>query len=224
MIINSIFSAFNSSESNKSHKRKSSDITHIIKYGEELSYKIREKMNRDLWGHSNHPNLHLNYDSKDAVLIKRNDRYRIARDNRNDDSSPTIEVFRKLGASEEKLEDIKMKYEEDKKKHAIDPSVIVKGVSFIGNESEDDLEKVVHVVTNNEEHGYYSLLDGWLVKPQKMVVFDLYDNYLIFNNYIINKRGSITHFNNILEYVNKTGQNSAYFDSHHTSCMHNLVF
>lgn len=213
MIINSIFSAFNSSESNKSHKRKSSDITHIIKYGEELSYKIREKMNRDLWGHSNHPNLHLNYDSKDAVLIKRNDRYRIARDNRNDDSSPTIEVFRKLGASEEKLEDIKMKYEEDKKKHAIDPSVIVKGVSFIGNESEDDLEKVVHVVTNNEEHGYYSLLDGWLVKPQKMVVFDLYDNYLIFNNYIINKRGSITHFNNILEYVNKTGQNSAYFDS-----------
>ena len=46
-----------------------------------------------------------------------------------------------------------------------------------------------------------------------MVVFDLYDNYLIFNNYTINKRGNITHFNDILKYVNKTGQNSAYLDS-----------
>lgn len=213
MIINSIFSAFNSSESNKSHKRKSSIITHIIKYGEELSYKIREKMNRDLWGHSNHPNLHLNFDFKDAVLTKSNDRYRIARDNRNDDSSSTLEAFRKLGLSEEEIENLKKKYEEDKKKQAIDPSKIVDGVSFIGAKDEDELERVVHVVTNNEKHGYYSLLNGWLVKPQKIVVFDLYDNYLIFNKYIIDKRGRITHFNNILEYVNKTGQNSAYFDS-----------
>lgn len=213
MVMNSIFSAFNGSESNKSHKRKSSHVTHIIKFGEELSPKIREKINGDLWGHSNHPYVHLNYDSKDAVLIKENDRYFIARDNRNDDSSSTLEAFRKLGLSEEEMENLKKKYEEDKKKQAIDPSKIVDGVSFIGAEDEDELERVVHVVTNNEKHGYYSLLNGWLVKPQKLVVFDIYDNYLVFNKYVIDKKGKITYFNDILKYVNKAGQNSAYLDS-----------
>ena len=213
MIINNIFSAFNSSESNKSHKRKSSHITHIIKYGEELSPKIQEKINLDLWRQYSHPYVYLNFDSKDAVLTKRNDIYSIARDNRNDDSSSTLEAFRRLGISEEEMEKIKKKFEEDKKKQAIDPSIIVDGVSFIGNESDDELERVVHVVTNNEEHGYYSLLDGWLVKPQKIVNFDLYDKYLIFNKHVIDKKGKITHFNDILEYVDKTGQNSAYLDS-----------
>ena len=213
MIINSIFSAFNSSDSNKSHKRKSSNVTHIIKYGEEFSYKIREKINLDLWRQYSHPYVYLNFDSKDAVLTKRNDIYSIARDNRNDDSSSTLEAFRRLGISEEEMEKIKKKFEEDKKKQAIDPSIIVDGVSFIGNESDDELERVVHVVTNNEEHGYYSLLDGWLVKPQKIVNFDLYDKYLIFNKHVIDKKGKITHFNDILEYVDKTGQNSAYLDS-----------
>lgn len=207
-IINGIFSAFNSCDAHQSYKRKFSYVTHVIKYGEEFSYEIREKLNREIWEYP-----YLNFDLKDAVLIKRNDRYSIACDNRNDDSSSTLEAYRMLGLSEEDLESLKKEFEENKKKQAIDPSIIVDGVSFIGNEGEDELERVVHVVTNNDMHGYYSLLDGWLVKPQKIVVFDLYDNYLIFNKYIIDKRGRITHFNNILEYVNKTGQNSAYFDS-----------
>lgn len=207
-IINGIFSAFNSCNAHQSYKRKFSYVTHVIKYGEEFSYEIREKLNREIWEYP-----YLNFDSKDAVLIKRNDRYSITCDNRNDDSSSTLEAYRMLGLSEEDLESLKKEFEENKKKQAIDPSIIVDGVSFIGNEGEDELERVVHVVTNNDMHGYYSLLDGWLVKPQKIVVFDLYDNYLIFNKYIIDKRGRITYFNDILEYVNKAGQNSAYIDS-----------
>ena len=211
--IKSINYAFNKDDVHKSEKRRSSYISHIIKDGEEFSYETREKINKDLWGWGNHPDVYLDYDSKDAVLIKRNDTYRIVRDNKNDDTSSYLESLRKSGFSEDTLENMKKLYEDNKKENAINPSTIVDGVSFIG--SEEDLtpkDMVLQIVTNDEKYGYYSLLDGWLVKPQKIVVFDLYDYYLVFNKYIIDKKGGMTKFNDILKFVNKAGQISAYFD------------
>lgn len=107
-----------------------------------------------------------------------------------------------------------MDFIQNNKEQNLDSSIIVDDVSFIGRKEEfEQNDLVLHIETNDGKCGYYSIEKGWLVQPEKVEICDIYDNYVIFNQYIINSRGSLEQFNSLLKLVNKIGQISAYYDS-----------
>ena len=184
-----IHSAFND-KTETSQKRKGSYISHIIKNGEEFTDEARHQINDSIWGRTIHPDLYIRYDSKDAALIKLNNSYKIY---------PRKAI---------------MDFIQNNKEQNLDSSIIVDDVSFIGREEEfEQNDLVLHIETNDGKCGYYSIEKGWLVQPEKVEICDIYDNYVIFNQYIINSRGSLEQFNSLLKLVNKIGQISAYYDS-----------
>ena len=87
-------------------------------------------------------------------------------------------------------------------------------ITYIRFEEETDMEEsVLCVITNDGKTGFYSIVRGWLVQPEEVEVLDYYSDYLIFNQSVINKNGNVSRFNDILHFINKTGDNSAYYDS-----------
>lgn len=185
-----IHSAFNKDKTETSQKRKGSYISHIIKNGEEFTDEARQQINNSIWGHAIHPDLYIRYDSKDAALLKLNNSYKIY---------PREAII---------------DFIQNNKEQNLDSSIIVDDVSFIGREEEfEQNDLVLHIETNDGKCGYYSIEKGWLVQPEKVVIRDIYDNYVIFNQYIIDSRGYLEQFNSLLKLVNKIGQISAYYDS-----------
>lgn len=184
-----IHSAFND-KTETSQKRKGSYISHIIKNGEEFTDEARHQINDSIWGRTWGRTIYIRYDSKDAALIKLNNSYKIY---------PRKAI---------------MDFIQNNKEQNLDSSIIVDDVSFIGREEEfEQNDLVLHIETNDGKCGYYSIEKGWLVQPEKVEICDIYDNYVIFNQYIINSRGSLEQFNSLLKLVNKIGQISAYYDS-----------
>ena len=96
----------------------------------------------------------------------------------------------------------------------ISKHVSVDGVLYVeGVEDSEQVFLAFQIETNDKKCGYYSIKKGWIVKPEDVKIRDIFDNYLIFNQYIIDSRGNLTQYNSILKPVNKIGQISAYYDS-----------
>ena len=177
-------------------RRPHSYISHIIKYGDALTDTMRNYINMDLWGHTIHPEMYINYNSEDAILIKCKDKYR---------------MFDKSYIEGDVLHE---NMSENLTEQTTNSPIIVDDISFIGRYEEfEQNDLVLRIETNDGKCGYYSIAKGWLVQPEKVEIRDIYDNYLIFNQNIISKDGSLRLFNSLLKPVNKIGQISAYYES-----------
>lgn len=189
----------------KNRKRNSSYISHIIKYGDEFTSDVEHKINKDLWGHSNHPDVYLNYSADEAMLTKQNGRYRILRE------------FKQHGIIKDSLSTEANMFSdiiEQTNMRLIDPSFIINDVSFLGRDEEFEVnDLVLRIQLANGNIGYYSILKGWIIEPEVVVYFEQYKNYLIYNNHIVTKGGKTYSFDGKLELVTNLGQNSAYYNN-----------
>ena len=96
----------------------------------------------------------------------------------------------------------------------ISKHISVDGVLYVeGVEDSEQVFLAFQIETNEGKCGYYSITKGWIVQPEEVKIRDIYDNYLVFNQYIIDNLGNLTQFNSQLKQVNKIGQVSAYYDS-----------
>lgn len=181
-------------------------ISHIVKYGEELTEESKQKINDDLWNKSNNPDLYLRFSSNNAVLVKIKDKYMIVPGNANNNIDYSLFVDDELSQSFKGLSDFSSE-------NAIDSSIVVNDVSFIGRDDEVSAENIVlRIQMTDGRIGYFSTAKGWIIQPEYLESCDLYDKYLIFNNHIISHYGGEYSFNK-LEFISRTGQCSAYYDS-----------
>lgn len=195
---------------NKDKKYNSfSYISHIIKYGDEFTSDVKQKINKDLWGYSNDPELFLNYSSNEAVLGKIDGRYRILRDHKQQN-----DIDKSLLAEDNIISKGIKNIKKSLKKNTIDPSLIVNDVSFVGRKNELKVnELVLRIKFANEKVGYYSSKKGWIIQPEMVEYYKQYDNYVIFNNHIVRKNGTEYSFESKLKHISSLGQNTAYYNS-----------
>lgn len=182
-------------------------ISHIVKFGEEFSDETKQKMNNDLWNNNNHPDLYLGFSSNMAVLVKINDSFKILCGNPNDKiTDDSLLVDNECFETFSNASDFPIK-------KAIDPSLVVNDVSFIGKDNEFDANSIVlRIQIADERVGYYSTKKGWIIQPECVKSCDIYEKYLVLNNYIINQGGDKYSFNT-LEFISRIDQCSAYYDS-----------